>query len=282
MKKLIILFIFIVGACVFMYPIVSNIFATTAHQKTIRTYHETITKIPKNDIDLEKDKVEKHNEELASSDLNFVDPFSEKGTKKVENEGTKSYYDALNIGPSIGIVRIPKINVELPIYHGSSEKVLSQGAGHLENSSLPSGKLGTHTVITAHRGLPTATMFRDLGDLEIGDLFFIEVLDEVIAYEVENINIVEPTETNWLKIDKEKNQATLLTCHPYMINSHRLLVTGKQVPYEPEQDKEIKNFTFLYMIGALAIILLIALLLILLVRRKSKKKKMERKVNKYE
>lgn len=273
MKKFIFPLIFIVGFCIFMYPIVSNMLSTTAHQKTIKTYHESVKDLSKDEIEKEKEKVEKHNKELASSDLNYVDPFSEEESEPDEDDtGTRSYYDALNIGPSIGIVRIPKINVELPIYHGSSEKVLSQGAGHLENSSLPSNKLGTHTVITAHRGLPTATMFRDLDKLEVGDLFFIVVLDEVLAYKVESTQIVDPSETNWLAIDKDKNQATLLTCHPYMINSHRLLVNGIQVPYEPEKDKEIKNYTYLYVIGAVGIVVLIVLASIFL-RKKRKKKR---------
>lgn len=259
--------IFTLGLGIFLYPIVSNMFATTAHQSTIKNYKKTVQKMDPASINNEKKKIEKHNKKLTESELNFVDPFAESDSK--EDVGTKSYYDALNIGPSIGNVEIPKIDVELPIYHGTSEKVLSKGAGHLENSSLPTSKPGTHSVITAHRGLPSAKLFRDLDKLEIGDQFYIEILDETLAYEVDRIDIVLPHETEWLTMEENENVTTLLTCDPYMINTHRMLVTGHQVPYNPDEKPEkTKVYTDYYLFA----VMIVALLLLIYYLRRRKKK----------
>lgn len=241
------------------------------HQSVIKKYNQTIEQMEEKDIAAEKKKTKKHNEMLVKSDLNFVDPFAE---NRPNGQGTTSYYNALNVGPSIGSVKIPKIKAELPIYHGTSEDVLSKGAGHLENSSLPTSELGTHSVITAHRGLPSAKLFRDLDKLAIGDQFFVQVLDEMIAYEIERIDIVLPNETDWLTMDEHQNKMTLLTCDPYMINTHRMLVTGYQVPYDPNQIKlekeKSKNDKLYYFIGAMLIIGLgIFIYLILRFKKKS-------------
>lgn len=256
MRKYPFIILFVFGLAIFSYPTISNMFATKAHRTTIEQYRETVHHIDEHKLQIEKEKVQKHNEELAQSDLNFVDPFADSPSN--ETEGTKSYYDALNIGPAIGSIEIPKINVELPIYHGTTDDVLSKGAGHLENSSLPSSELGTHSVITAHRGLPSSKLFRHLDKLSIGDQFYVEVLDEIIAYEVRSINIVLPTETDWLTIDENENKITLLTCDPYMINTHRMLVTGHRIPYNPDekeqQQKEYTNYYFIIVVTALLIV----------------------------
>ena len=271
MRKLIFPIIFIIGLGIFLYPIISNLVATTAHQSVIKAYNEKVDQLDEETIEKEKEKLEKHNEELAESDLNFVDPFAE--SKPDENtetsSGLTSYYDALNIDPAIGSIKIPKIDVAIPIYHGTSEDVLSRGAGHLENSSLPSSELGTHSVITAHRGLPSSKLFRDLNKVQIGDMFFTEVLGETIAYEINSIDIVLPNETNWIQMEADKNKMTLLTCEPYMINSHRMLVTGHQVPYDPKEkvEPEPKSYIIYYIIGALVLLILI----IYLIRRKKKR-----------
>ncbi|MDZ5711362.1 class C sortase [Jeotgalibacillus haloalkalitolerans] len=269
MKKIILTLIFIAGLGLFLYPVVSDMLATTAHQAVIKDHKDLIEQTDQELIAKEKEKVNAHNETLASSDLNFVDPFAEISDN--ESSGTTSYYDALNLGPIIGNVRVPSIDVELPIYHGTTEEVLSKGAGHLENSSLPSSNAGVHSVITAHRGLPSAKMFRDLDELSVGDHFYIEVLDETIAYEVEKVEVVLPSETSWINMDHEENKATLLTCDPYMINTHRMLVTGTQVPYEPGTDEEIpdtsddSNVMYLIIIG---VALLILVLIIIFIRKR--------------
>lgn len=269
MRKYLFIITFVVGLGIFLYPTISNIFATTAHQTTIKSYEETIEQMDAHAMKEEKKRIENHNDELAESDLNFVDPFSD--NKEEEESGNKSYYDALNIAPAIGSVEIPKLNVELPIYHGTSDDVLSRGAGHLENSSLPSSKSGTHSVVTAHRGLPSSKLFRDLDELTIGDQFYVQVLDETIAYEIDSVDIVLPSETEWLTMNEDENKMTLLTCDPYMVNTHRMLVTGHQVPYDPDSIEEIvqNNDHILYFIVGL---LLVLLLIIFLLRRNKQKK----------
>ena len=134
----------------------------------------------------------------------------------------------------MGTVEIPKINIELPIYHTTDETVLERAAGHLEGSSLPVGGESTHAVISAHRGLPSASLFTDLDQLEEGDHFLLHVLDDTLAYEVDKISVVEPEETQDLAVEEGEDLVTLLTCTPYGVNSHRLLVRGHRVPYEPE------------------------------------------------
>lgn len=134
----------------------------------------------------------------------------------------------------MGTVEIPKINIELPIYHTTDEDVLERAAGHLEGSSLPVGGESTHAVISAHRGLPSASLFTDLDQLEEGDHFLLHILDDTLAYEVDKISVVEPEETQDLAVEEGEDLVTLLTCTPYGVNSHRLLVRGHRVPYEPE------------------------------------------------
>ena len=266
--------IFILGLLVFSYPLIGNRLSTTAYQSNIKEYNEVIRKTNKEDLEKEKEKVKKHNQELEEADLNYVDVFSDDPT--LENKGSKSYYDALNLGEVIASIEIPKIGVNIPIYHGTSEKVLSKGAGHLENSALPSSELGTHSVVTAHRGLPSSKLFRDLNKVEIGDKFFIKVLDENIAYEIESIEVVLPSETNWLKSDDNLNKMTLLTCEPYMINTHRMLVTGHQVPYVEEISETVKveetNYTYYLFIGFIPLLFSILMLVVLRVIYKKRKR----------
>lgn len=261
MKKIILIVIFILGFGLVLYPIISNMFATTAYQVKIKGYDETIEKMDKKSLNEEKNKVNKHNKELAKSDLNFVDPFSKSDSDEYARK--TSYYNALNIGEVIGSVEIPKINIKIPIYHGTSEEVLSKGAGHLENSSLPSTELGTHSVITAHRGLPTSKLFRNLNDIKTGDEFYVKVLDEVIAYKVDNIDKVLPSDTDWITIEEGLNKMTLLTCDPYMINTHRLLVTGHKVPYVANEETSTNSNIVYYEIAAVLVLLLFIICVII-------------------
>lgn len=273
MKKGIFIGVFLIGLCIFSYPMISNLFAKQEHYTLISEYHDTVSQMDAEQLQYEKQKAKEHNEQLAISEVDYVDPFSnDKSTEHLQ--GTKSYYDALQINPAIGNVSIPKINVDLPIYHGTSEKALSQGVGHLENSSLPSSELGTHSVLTAHRGLPSSRLFRDLDKLNIGDHFFIQVLDETIAYEVHDIQIVLPHETDWLQFSEGENIVTLLTCEPYMINSHRMLVTGHLVPYDEKEEvlnKSMnKNRSNLILIGSLLMLGLFIILSIVRYRHRKK------------
>lgn len=251
MKNKTYILIFILGFSIFLYPILGNRFSTTGYQIKIQAFNETVDNLDKETLAHEKTKIKEHNDELAISDLNFVDPFAEE--KSDAPQGNASYYDALNLGEIIASIEIPRIDVEMPIYHGTSDEVLSKGAGHLENSSLPSDELGTHSVITAHRGLPTSRLFRDLDQLEVGDKFYVRVLDEKIAYKIESVEIVLPDETNWLIMEDDVNKMTLLTCEPYMINTHRMLVIGHKVPMDIIEEKEpinTKNYINYYILLA--------------------------------
>ena len=268
MRKWLLIIIFVVGLGIFSYPIVSNLLSTKVHQSVVEEYTETVEKMDKKDIEKEREKADKHNEKLEDSQLDFVDPFSDESTEE-RKAGNKSYYDALNIGPAIGTIEIPKINTNLPIYHGSSEDVLSQGVGHLENSSLPTGKPGTHSVLTAHRGLPSSKLFRHLDEMKVGDEFYVQVLDETYAYKVFDVEIVLPHQTEWLQMTDDEEIVTLLTCEPYMINTHRMLVKGKRVPYNPakKEASEASELPWLYIVIAIVV-----LLVLLILYRKRKKK----------
>ncbi len=153
----------------------------------------------------------------------------------------KGYMSSLNLNGDgmMGYVEIPKIDVKVPVFHTTEEEVLQKAAGHLEGSSLPVGGPSTHSVISAHRGLPSATLFTDLDKLEEGDHFLLRILDDILCYKVDKISVVEPTETDGLAVEEGQDLVTLLTCTPYGVNSQRLLVRGHRVPYEEAEMEEV-------------------------------------------
>ena len=185
------------------------------------------------EIEKERKKAEEYNETIQETFIPITDPFSDE-SKDSDEEVITGYFDVLDIEEAIGYLEIPTINAELPIYHGVSDEVLQRGIGHMSNSSFPIGGLGTHSALTGHRGLPSSNLFHHLDKVKEGDLFFIHTLGETRAYEVDDIKVVLPYETNWLEIVPDKDYVTLITCEPYMINTHRLLVRGERVPYVEE------------------------------------------------
>ena len=273
MKKngLIALFI-LVGLSIFSYPFIANYVSTTGYVKTVNGYEEKMRQLSDAQKKEEARIAKEHNDKIKEEELTYVDPFSN-GT---EEGGAKSYYDALHIGDVMAVLDIPKLHLSLPIYHGSGDKVLSQGVGHLENSALPIGEEGTHSVLTAHRGLPSAKLFRYLDDLVKGDIFYITVLDEIHAYEVFDTKVVLPDETDWLQQDKEKEVVTLLTCDPYMLNTHRLLVFGQRIPYEAEEitiSRESRSKQMILLVAAILLVVLLLLFLYTWYRRSNKKRR---------
>lgn len=229
--KFVIPTVFIIGMLIFFYPVIGNWLSTKDHYTVITKHNEVLAKMSEEEKIREREKATAYNESLTETEIPIVDPFSEDFK---ENEATyEGYYNVLDIGEAMGSIEIPSINVELPIYHGIGEDVLSQGIGHMSNSSFPVGGLGTHTALTGHRGMPSSKLFRDLDKVEVNELFYIHTLDETLAYEIDDIQIVLPSETNWLEMKEDKDYVTLITCEPYMINTHRLLVRGERVPYEP-------------------------------------------------
>ena len=221
------------GALMFaLYPIVSTAYSEK-HQSQIHTEHQAAVQEADNEaLTLSWEEAIAYNEILWSrvyTDNEF--------SKETLRDASKDYWAQLNPGENgiMGYVRIPKIEVMLPIYHGTDVGVLEQGVGHLLGTSLPVGGDSTHTVLTAHSGMASQKMFSDLPQMEVGDVFYIEVLDQVLAYQVDQIATVLPHETEHLKIEEAQDRCTLVTCTPFGINTHRLLVRGTRIPYEEEQ-----------------------------------------------
>lgn len=215
------------------YPFISNYLMGLNQEGEVTGYEENVQKADDEEIAAQLEAARAYNRSLSGSVV-LTDPFD-----PALQQGENIEYDQLlnlNGDSVMGVIEIPAIDVELPIYHGTEDEVLQKGAGHMWNTSLPVGGIGTHAVITGHTGLSSAKLFTDLELLEKGDVFLIRVLGEVLAYQVDQIKVVEPSETNDLRIDQEQDYVTLVTCTPYGINSHRLLVRGTRIPYEEAEE----------------------------------------------
>ena len=227
-----IILLFLGGAAMVLYPVVSSWYMDRHQGQVVADYDEEAARLSQEQIDEELEKARRYNESLLGNVV-LTDPFD---AEALEEQNTE-YEDLLDIGGDgvMGSVEIPGQDIYLPIYHGTSAESLEKGAGHLKNSSLPVGGKGTHAVISGHTALPTAEMFNDLSEVEEGDVFYIHVLGQILAYEVDQIKIVLPEDISDLLIHREEDYVTLVTCTPYGINSHRLLVRGTRVPYEEAQ-----------------------------------------------
>ncbi len=267
------------GLCVFLYPIVSNYLEEKNHTEAISVYDDTVKKKTEAELSAEWEKAKVYNENLAGDPVH--DPF-------VPGSGytlPDNYNDVLNVNNDgmMGYIEIPSISVKLPIYHSTTEEVLQKGVGHIESTALPVGGLGTHCVLTGHTGLPTAELFTRLSELKEGAVFYISVLDKTLAYKVCEINVVLPDDMEKLVAYKNRDLVTLVTCTPYGVNSHRLLVTAERTEYNAEEEKNAeatKTSTVFggkyhyYIIGiGLALLLLLLLLIIYLIYKKIKRKK---------
>lgn len=244
MKKkagnLVIGIIFLAGLSLLLYPFVANQWNNYRQKQLISGYEQVVSDkeaAEEIDYDAERKKAEDYNEALLPCVL--PDSFA-----LAESSGVDPVYmNTLNIAGDemMGSVEIPKINIKIPIYHTTEEDVLNKGAGHLEGSSLPVGGANTHAVISAHRGLPSASLFTDLDQMKVGDHFLLHVLDETLCYEVDKISVVKPEDTSALAVEDGQDLVTLLTCTPYGVNTERLLVRGHRVPYVEEEVKEEKT-----------------------------------------
>ena len=244
MKKkagnLVICIIFLAGLSLLLYPFVANQWNNYRQKQLISGYEQAVSEKEAAegiDYDAERKKAEEYNEALLPCVL--PDSFA-----LAESSGVDPVYmNTLNIAGDemMGSVEIPKINLKIPIYHTTEEEVLNKGAGHLEGSSLPVGGANTHAVISAHRGLPSASLFTDLDQMKVGDHFLLHVLDETLCYEVDKISVVKPEDTTALAVEDGQDLVTLLTCTPYGVNTERLLVRGHRVPYVEEEVKEEKT-----------------------------------------
>ena len=223
-----------------LYPFVANQWNNYRQKQLISSYEQTVSQKEASngiDYDAELKKAEAYNEALLPSIL--PDSFAIADA----SEEDQTYMNTLNIAGDemMGIVEIPKIDIKLPIYHTTKEDVLKQAAGHLEGSSLPIGGKSTHSVISAHRGLPSASLFTDLDQLKKGDHFLIHVLNKTLCYEVDKISVVKPEETSALAVEEGEDLVTLLTCTPYGVNTERLLVRGHRVPYVEQEVADEKT-----------------------------------------
>lgn len=276
---------FLIGFGVLVYPTVSDQWNTYRQNRLISNYESAVQEMTEVDFTEEWEKAKAFDAALVQNNL-YGDVF---GEDDGELESTE-YWNVLNVAEDgvMGYLSIPKINVKNAIYHGTGDKVLQTGIGHLNGTKLPIGGESTHSVLAAHRGLPTARLFTDVDQLKKGDMFYIHVLDEVLAYQVDQIlDMVDKddheTLENALQIEEGKDQVTLFTCTPYGVNSHRLLVRGTRVPYNGEEEvetsvaetmlKSVQNYYMIYLILGLSITLLVILFMRFLFKRKDRKRK---------
>lgn len=221
LSNIILVSIFLIGLSLLLYPTFSDYWNSFHQSRAIASYAEAVTQVDDDTYVRMLEAARAYNEKLAGSEQSWT----------LSEEEREEYYELLNVAGSgiMGYIEIPSINVSLPIYHGVDEAVLQIAVGHIEGSSLPVGGLGSHCVLSGHRGLPSAKLFTNLDQLVEGDVFVIRILDETLTYEVDQIRIVEPTDLSSLEREDGKDYCTLVTCTPYGVNSHRLLVRGHRI-----------------------------------------------------
>ena len=273
---------FLTGFGILAYPTISDQWNTYRQSCLISDYVSAVEEMEPEDYSREWNTAYSFNDTFSQNDL-YGDAFGEEDEDLTATE----YWKVLNVAGDrvMGYLSIPKINIRLAIYHGTQEKVLQTGIGHLNGTKLPIGGEGTHSVLAAHRGLPSARLFTDVDQLSQGDRFYIRVLDETLAYEVDQIlPMVDKDDMDTLqealKIEEGQDYVTLFTCTPYGVNSHRLLVRGTRVPYEGEEEtagtpvdtmlKAVQNYYMLYLILGLSVTMLVILFMKFLFRPRKK------------
>lgn len=248
-STIILLLSFFIGLSVLLYPAISSYWNSKTQSEAIVDYESMLASYKPEDYSAIFEAADAYNRSLHALEI----PFQEHGTLEAE------YWEALNVSGTgmMGYVTVPKISQELPVYHGTSDAVLSIAAGHFQGTSLPVGGESTHSVVSAHRGLPTAVLFTHLDRMEIGDTFYFTILDRTITYEVDQIRIVEPHDTSLIEVVDGKDYCTLLTCTPYGINTQRLLVRGHQIDATQKRNLYIPNEA--YRIDTLVVMPIVAL-----------------------
>ena len=256
-----------VGVGLLLYPSVANYWNSFHQTQAIMSYNEAVSQMDTADYKKILDDAKAYNKKLGKSGIQWV----------MTDEQRAEYQRQLKIDGTgvMGYVSIPKIHVKLPLYHGTEENVLQTSIGHLEQTSLPVGGKSSHCVVSGHRGLPSARLFTDIVDLKEGDTWTMTVLNETVTYEVDQIRIVEPADLSNLQIEKKKDYATLVTCTPYGINTHRLLVRGHRIPNadgDANLTADAIQIEPIYIAPFLAAPILLALLAILLVSTRRAKR----------
>lgn len=272
--------VILLGAGAAAYPLIASINNERTQSLVQTKYEEKLQQLDTSEIDAALAAAREYNKTISTVQIEDID--------KLKAE-LPPYEDLLNLANNgiMGYIEIPAINIDLPIYHGTTGAAMEKGAGHMEGTSLPVGGIGTHAVISAHSGMASAKLFTDLDKLELGDMFIITVCNEKLAYEVDNIAVVEPTDIDLIRVDTQQDYVTLLTCTPYGVNTHRLLVRGHRVDMAEEAISEVEEKAepaastwmeryeqgILIGIAIFLGLLLIALLVYFIKRRKDKKEK---------
>ena len=234
-------FVFVLGFLILMYPQVSRLYYRVQSTQEVSAFEEGKASLSDEEIKKRMALARDFNDSLVNQ--NMEDPYS----KARHDRGRAAYARMLEIHEQMGHIQIPTIDLDIPIRAGTSEEVLQTSAGHLEGTSLPIGGNSTHTVITAHSGLPTAKLFTDIKDMKKGDRFYIHNIAETLAYEVDQIKVIEPSNFEDLLVVPGHDYATLLTCTPIGINTHRLLVRGHRIPYTPPVEETNRGLPFVDM-----------------------------------
>lgn len=277
-KNLPFVLIFLIGLLIFAYPLISQKYYEIESGNEVVKFSKKTEEVDDTEIKRRMDLARAYNQTLDPSRL--ADPFTEK-----EKAGRAEYARMLEVNEMLGHVEIPRIGQDLPLYAGTSDEVLEKGLGHLEGTSLPVGGESTHTVITGHRGLPNAKLFRNLDELVEGDVFYIHNIEGTLAYQIDKIEVVDPSNFEPVMVKEGKDYATLLTCTPYMINSHRLLVRGVRIPYQAAIDDGVANSKRLapdFLQLFLVMLPIIVFLIIILIREARRRKKLTQEVESIE
>lgn len=234
-KRIIAIVVFIIGFSILLYPLFSRVYYDYQSGEEISDYKSELEVTDTNEINKRLQLAYAYNSSLMSNeDRSILDPFNE----EMKEEGIVEYARMIEVNEKIGVLTIPKLGMQFPIYAGTNELVLQKGIGHLEGTSLPIGGLNTNSILTGHRGLPENKLFTDLDKMGVGDVFYLETMAGKLAYKVIETKVIEPTDIGELSIVLNKDLVTLLTCTPYMINSHRLLVIGERTDLPVEVEKE--------------------------------------------
>ena len=233
-RKWLLRIIFLAGFLLLLYPLISNMVHQRQQSDAVASYDSAVSNRSEEEIQEILNQATEYNNMLFQSNGAIVDNMD---TSILSDE---SYNSLLNQANGImGSIEIPKIDVDLPIYHGTEDDILSIGVGHIQGTSLPVGGENTHCVLSGHRGLPGSSLFTRLDEMKEGDLFFLSVMGETLAYKVYDIQVVDPDNTEVLEITAGKDDVSLVTCTPYGLNTHRLVVTGERVPYEESEYNSI-------------------------------------------
>lgn len=265
----------LVGIVVLLYPVFATQFNNIKQREFAQTYNKDVQAAP---VDNLKDNLQAARAYNATLDgTPILDPWLTRVSKEPESGPYTAYKNQLSMFDAMARVRVPEVGIELPVYHGTTDDVLAKGAGHLYGTSLPVGGEGTHAVLTSHTAFSNATLFDHLKDVKEGDVIYIDVYGETLAYQVDQIKVVLPNEIGDLTATPGQDQLTLFTCTPYAVNTHRLLVCGHRIPYVPAADKTkdavapkfvMEPWMYRMLIGAGVSVLLLATMIALNVRRR--------------